>query len=194
MNRQEFIKKINDLKGAHFVTIFYETQVKMNKFAREKDKNGNKIPNPYFEKIMKRAKVNGQINFNYENAVNNRREKEGTDRDFQSKGLNWKNATKEHNKSIIEKDGKFYLQFRIIKVLDSEYFEKGTNKKIDKSQLKDYLPPSNNSGSQGVDEAIKIININIDNIKKFTLDKTSHIFEIIRREIKKILSEQRKNK
>lgn len=196
MNRMEFIHKIQNLKGAHFITIFYETPLRMNKFSNQKNPDGSKIPNPFLDRIIKKCKVNGQINFNYENAVNNRREKESLNPTFKSKGLNWSNASKGKNNSIILKDNVYYLQFRILKYLENELIDKKTGKPISKFELLDFLPPGKSDSTnynQGVKDDIKVITIKVDNIKKITINKTSHIFENIRKQIRKILLEMKGN-
>lgn len=58
---------IASVKGAKFATIVTKTDVKMT---------GGKS-NPYYGRVTKVARVHGMINWLYENAVNNKREKEG---------------------------------------------------------------------------------------------------------------------
>lgn len=67
-----------NVRGAKAVTIVTRTQPKLS--------GGKKCPYAGVEKV---STVNGMINFNYENSVNNQREREGNDEVFESASRQW---------------------------------------------------------------------------------------------------------
>lgn len=180
MNRQEFIKFVQNLKGATFVTVFLETKFKMKKFGLV---NGIKTSNPYYDQVIKKSSCNALINFDYEAGVNRLRDKlthsePGTSQ-FTAGKHTWSTADKPiiktgKNNSIIERDGKFYLQMRPQKWLGTQLFFQG--KPIDKSILKPFLSPETHKPESAQDAKQEIISPNLDNIKK-VIFKGSHVFE-----------------
>lgn len=179
MNRGEFIKFVQDLKGATFVTVTMVTKLKMNKNGIV---NGVKTPNPYFDQVTKKQTCNAIINFDYEAGVNRLRDKltgsePGTSQ-FKAGKHPWSTTEKPivktgKNNSIIERDGKFYLQMRPQTWLEKDLIYQG--KFIDEKVLAPFMPPKKVTTSP--DEAKNIIiSVNVDNIKKVVF-KGSHIFE-----------------
>lgn len=67
----ELAAKLRERRGAFMVTLTTNTDAR----SLKKDR-GTGEPNPY-GKIRKESQVNGIVNFNYENAVNRQREREG---------------------------------------------------------------------------------------------------------------------
>lgn len=67
-----------NVRGAKAVTIVARTKPKLS--------GGKKCPYAGVEKI---STVNGMINFNYENSVNNQREREGNEEVFESAPRQW---------------------------------------------------------------------------------------------------------
>jgi hypothetical protein len=159
---ETFIDLIKGSKGATFITFKAETAPKLPK------------SNPLHGRLTKRSEVNAQINFSYENAVNNRLQVEGKDADFKSSGLKW--GDKNHCNSVIEKDGNFYLQVRVLKSLESTYFIDG--KFVNKSEIKDNLPERKTcADSQGGEKEIIIRSYKISSIKEVTMNGFNYIIQ-----------------
>lgn len=159
---ETFIDLIKGSKGATFITFVAETAPKLPK------------SNPLHGRLTKKSEVNAQINFSYENAVNNRLQTEGKDADFKSSGLKW--GDKDHCNSIIENKGEFYLQVRVLKSLESEYYVDG--KLVRKEEIKDNLPERKSSAdSQGVDKEIVIRSYKVSNIRKVTMNGFNYIIQ-----------------
>lgn len=155
-----FVDLIKGSKGATFITFIAETTPKLPK------------SNPYHGRLTKRSEVNAQINFNYENAVNNRLQVEGKDKDFETKGLKW--GDKNYCNSIVENKGEFYLQVRVLKSLESEYFVDG--KLADKNEIKNHLPERKSyADAQGVEKEIVVRTYKISNIKEVTMNGFNYI-------------------
>lgn len=99
-----------------------------------------------------------QLNYSYENAVNNRLEREGKDRDFTAQSLPW-GVWFVTNKIIAHK-GKFYLRYYDYNnnVLNKAYFVNGepaTDEQL--AIIKEYEKASNKpSNTQGLSEAHEV--------------------------------------
>lgn len=86
------------VKGNTFVTVHTDTEVDLPK------------KNPFYG-LRRKAKRNGQIGFDYENAVNNRAAKEGLAADREAKPRKWGTVT--HDRLFVEHNGKYYLRLRL---------------------------------------------------------------------------------
>lgn len=102
------------INGASFCTVTTLTEPKMLKRG-----------NPFFGRVLKFAVRNCQFGYDYENAVNNRLEKEGKERSFSANSLPW-GAWVEPNKVIFHK-GNLYGRFYVAKgaVVKSQYLLDG---------------------------------------------------------------------
>ena len=109
-----------------------------------------------------------QLNYSYENAVNNRLEREGKDRDFKAQGLIWGKWFVANK--IIAHNGKFYLRYYDCntKALNKAYFVNG--EPATKEQLKNiekYEKAKNKpSKKQGLEEEheVKALTVAEENI------------------------------
>lgn len=96
----EFIKSLESVKGCTFCNIAYKTDVKAPKYLG-------------LGKVEKYVVVNGQFNYDYETAINNRLEKSGKERNFDGQKLPWGSWL--YPNKVIENKGKFYLRFYCVK-------------------------------------------------------------------------------
>ena len=159
---ETLVDLIKGTKGATFITFKAETKVKLNK------------SNPYFDRVTKQSEVNAQLNFNYENAVNNRRANEGKERDFQTKGLKW--GGKAHNNSVVENNGKLYLQVRVLKSLESIYQVDGKN--ISKDEATKIIPERKSyAAGQGVESEVIVRTYGIASIKEVTMNGIKYLIQ-----------------
>jgi hypothetical protein len=110
------IETIKNLKGCKIATITYQTIVK--------------LPKKYGIDgvVTKTAKMQCQLNYDYRNAVNNRLEKQGDEREFVAQSLPWGQWVEgQVNKLIEHKGDELYLRIYIMKNAKSEkaYFVNG---------------------------------------------------------------------
>ncbi len=98
MKIQDLVKIIERVKGCTFAEIEYISEVKLNK-GEITEIGGN---------VQKHVIGNVQLNYTYENAVNNRLEKQGGKRDFVAEKLPW-GEWLSFNKIIAHK-GEMYLR------------------------------------------------------------------------------------
>jgi len=159
------------VKGATFTQLHYVGVQKVKKTG-----NVDFLAHP----IIKKTNVNVLFNGSYENAVNNRLEKSGSERNFVSEPLPW-GEWKAVNKTIAHKDN-VYVRFYLHKNSNSkvEYWYNG--ELLEGKQLEDakaFFQGHSESARQseaGLDssEQCKPFTIQIDNVKQVTLKGKSY--------------------
>lgn len=135
--------------AATFISVDIETDPRMTKSN-----------NPYVGAI-KRVTLNGVINFDYTNSVNNQLQREGKDTDFVSKPRVW--GTWDGN--LITHNGEYYLNMKVDSSSDSIYVFNGTA--IDSTLVKPFLPKSSKPHTQAeLDKEVVVRDVKFDSIKK----------------------------
>ena len=147
----------NNNRGNEAINIVIRTVPKMKK-----------TDNPYFGQITKVSVMNVNINFDYENAVNNRLQKEGKSRDFQSAPRSW--GTPIAGTPLVVKEGtpNTYPNFRPIKTIEVKYFH-NDGREIAKSDLEPWLPNRSGSSRQGTDETVQVRTVDVANIQSIKM-------------------------
>jgi hypothetical protein len=150
------ITKLFPKTNAQFITIVTSTDV---------NKKMKKRNNPFQDHtITKRSRVNGIVNFRYQNSVNNQRKRESGSEDFESFPRKW-------GKHIIgtplieHKDNK-YLEMKVERVFDTTYFKDGkemTSEEV--TELKQYFYASGKS-RQGVEKEVILRDYRLDSIEE----------------------------
>jgi len=173
LTKNDFIDILMNTKGATPITFIANTDPKMVKKHRE-----TKTPNPYIGAI-KISKVNGIVNFKYEEGVNRRLEKEGKTPDFEAKE-NWHQAIVRPDGTLTplcehKQNGKKYLRFMPINAIETSFELDG--QPIDKEILKPYLPAHKPNTNQGLDKPMDFRTYDIDNIKQLKMNKIIYILK-----------------
>lgn len=140
----ELLNRFREVKQATILTVVMSTEVKLLKKSK---KDGR--PCPYVG-VRKRTTCQAMIGTNYENGVNNRREKEGLKRDFEAEEHSW--ATHTDDPVISVKGDQYYANMRIRKTLDVQYVCDG--KKFDRELLREFEPKKSTSSRQGVKDEV----------------------------------------
>ncbi len=153
----DLIAYIQSLTSEAVITIVTETEVKMNK----KDVETKKNPNPYLGAIRKAVQI-VKVNPNYQREVNDQREQEGKDADFEASSRKWGVSL---GNGIVEKNDKIYVSYIPVKTVESSYEFDG--EAIEYSELKKFIPEKKSSGNQGVENEVQFRVIAIENIKSF---------------------------
>jgi len=166
-----------ELKGANFVQVLTKTVPQMRKTA-----------NPFFGDIHKVSDTNCQIGWWYENAVNNRRQKEGNESVFSQKERKWgKHMINPINGQIskvmidhTKANGEYkqYVQLRTLSVKSTEYKHNSTNQPLTASEynvLQDHLSKRQKSKTQDVEKDIIVSDYSIDNILQITINQVRYI-------------------
>lgn len=166
---------INGIPSHRFITVTTETEPKMNKRG-----------NPYFGNIMKRTTANVSVNFDYENAVNNRQEKQTGERNFTAKERVWGGKVDNKTVSKVEANGdvKQYIALGYkSKPSSVEYFLKDSGETIHVDNIRMYFVSRPTSAQvaekQGVEEGTEVVyrNVKMGNVKEITYNDIHYIIK-----------------
>lgn len=161
------IELVENLKGCKIATITYQTIVK--------------LPKKYGIDgvVTKNAKMQCQLNFDYANAVNNRLEKQGDEREFEGKGMAWGSWVKGQENKLKEHKGELYLRIYLMKNAKSEkaYFVNGvpaTQEQISIIKVYEsskYQPIGTQAAVGLVENQVMPKDIKLSNILELKVDK-----------------------
>jgi hypothetical protein len=164
INRNEVANFFNAIKGCTAVTIEFQS---VDSKVRKTSRQDRTIRNPFEGNIEKWRKYNGMVNFDYENSVNRQRGREGVEGEFKTASRSWGGHTGD-NRVLIEKDGNFYIQLKLEKVVDQKYVRVDNGREIPQAELVDFLPaPRPSASRQGVERQVKPLSIAIANMIAF---------------------------
>lgn len=149
--------------GSQPVSIQYVTEPKINK-------EGKKL----FPNLIKIANIGGMIGYSYQNSVNNQLERESKEKNFVSQTL-WNGKGRRVNPYISEhiEKGDKYMTVKYQQSFMSLFLS--NNQLIDRSKVKPFLPVKYKNQSQGTDNEVIHLEININNIRKIKMRKTTYI-------------------
>ena len=149
--------------GAQPASVQYDTTPKLNKEGKLK-----------FGDVRKIANVGIMLGYNYQNSVNNQRERENEMKDFMAQQL-WRGKGKRLSPCLAkhEDKGTFYMSYKSQQTFKAFHFDSVLNF-IPVAILKPYFPVNNSAKYQGVEKAVYHREINIDNIKKLKFRKTTY--------------------
>lgn len=161
---KELANRLAEVKGATPITILAKTTPSMKMMA-----------NPFKSNVFKLARVNGLINWNYENSVNNQRAREEKEPDFESAPRQWGSLIK----MFVEKDGHLYLQIKVQNVLSTSYMDRYGKTLSDKDLeiLDKFLkipPPSN---TQDLDKEVICRDYALENILEAKFNNNVYIVQ-----------------
>lgn len=157
IGQSQAIEMLSGIRGAVAVTLVTSTEPKLRK------------GNP-FAGIRKVSRVNGMINFIYENAVNNQRGREGLDTDFQAEPRKWGERIRREDGTItplVEHKGKHYLELRIGQVFQSEFQVDG--KPVPREDVKPWEYTKSESSRQEVEKQVILRDYAIESIREMSL-------------------------
>ena len=149
--KDELIKLIDGISGTTFVGIDMVSEARMRK-----------TNNPYVGAV-KRTALSGQINYDYENAVNKQLQREGKGDIvpvFEAQPRKW--GVRQGN--WIEHKGEHYLSLKVLGNPSSVFEFEG--KQINEELLKDYMVESHKPHTQAeLDKEIVVRDIKLSNIR-----------------------------
>ena len=128
-----------------------------------------------FGEVTKLANVGIMIGYNYENSVNNQRERENELKDFMAQKL-WrgKGSRLSSALSVHNEKGTHYMSYKMQQTFKSFYFDSVLNF-IPKSLLKPFFPVNNTAKYQGVEKAVYHREIKVENIRKLKFRNTTYV-------------------
>ena len=173
ISKTQLIDRLMNLRGAKFATIVAETDPRMRKTG-----------NP-FVGATKISRVNGVVNWIYQNSVNNQRVRENQPLDnageveyFEPEPRRWGTRLKHdtgHVAPLVEHKGKHYLELKVERSLGHEYRLNGQT--LDPQDVAEFLPERKESARQRVDNPVILRDYSLDNIKTITIDGVEYTME-----------------
>jgi phage anti-repressor protein len=138
-------------------------------------KNLTKEGKQKFPELLHIAAVGAMIGYNYENSVNNQREREGIESDFQSKPL-WNGKGKHINAVLAThtETNEFYLVYKYQQSFRSIFVNNYTP--VPFAELKPFFKVSENK-NQGTETIIHHRLIKISNIRKVKMNKQEFVID-----------------
>ena len=163
MNKQSIIEMlINDGGSATFANMLAEVEEKQLK-------RGNPLATA---KVTKLVNYNMLLNANYTNMVNNRREKEGKEADFEAKENWFAKVNDGFNGSIVrnKKDHTaLYLFFACNNAKTEKYFVNGVEATPEQVEtIKQFKPATPKATNQGLENDVVVRTVKLNGIKEIT--------------------------
>jgi len=151
-------KVLRSVKGAKPVTITTKTDPGKSKAHKGK--------------CHKLSRVNGMVNWHYENSVNRQREREGLEQDFQVQPRKW--GMRIAGTPLVEHKGNLYLEMKVEKVLDTSYMlADGTPCK--REAVEQHLRPHRSPTNQGVTKSVILRDYRLDSITTLKMGGVQYI-------------------
>lgn len=169
INRNELeVRLREEIKGCRPVSIVINTVPQMNKKV-----DGQ--PNPLYGRVKKRAYHSVMVGFNYQNSVNNQRDREGKETDFVAESRAWGEHV-EGASALIYYNGQYYLSCKLERTIATQYLVDG--EVVDyETVVKPYMPVRKESSRQGVDKTVKPMNPFLKNIETITMNGETYVIE-----------------
>jgi hypothetical protein len=148
------------------------TFVAVRTAKKEKPLKKSRVTGEAFEgSVISESTYSAGLCYDYETAVNNRREREGKEADFHAESLpfgNWYNGSK----IIIEHNGKYYVRLTLNanNKPQKHYYLNG--KPVEFESIADVMPKPSGYGSdkQELEKQVKVINVALESIKKINMN------------------------
>lgn len=157
--------ELSTTKGAKFISLTTITVPDLSKDCS------------FRHDLFKVSYVNGIVNFHYETSVNNQREREGKEKDFEAMPRKWGTRLKDTPfVSHVLKSGehKLYLEVKIEKSLEHSYFQPSTRKIVPNDIVSQYLTKKSYS-NQGVEKEIILRDYDVKNILTISFDGNGYL-------------------
>jgi len=149
-------------RGAQAVTIIARTVPEMRK-----------TNNPWYGRTEKVARVNGMVNWRYENAVNNQRAREGNQEPFAAEPRKW--GQRIIGCPFVEYRGELYLEVKVERSIEYQYYVDG--KPVDAAVIAPYLPKRQESGRQDVERPVVLRDYKLATIEQIAIGGKLFVIE-----------------
>lgn len=148
ITQASLLAMLAEIRGATFATLVTATDARLKKTG-----------NP-FGSVRKVSRVNVCLGFQYENAVNRQRTREGSEADFEAAPRQWGERV---SPMIIQHKGKIYLETKVEKSLGTSYLD-STGKELSSEQVQPFLPTRSPSTRQETEKEILVRDYALESI------------------------------
>lgn len=173
----QFASLLMTIKLSAFAQVQSVTEPKLNKKNRE---TGEPMP---FKTVLNCRNLNVQLNYNYENQIIHREEKEGAENgSFEASEHSWARPLSEGalatRKSIEENDVKLiapdflYMPYVKVRVDSQKYIADG--REIDKAEIVPFMPPKSDYENQPIENKVRVEYMKLRSIKTFIYNGTEY--------------------
>lgn len=159
INQATLESMLADVRGATFATIITNTDPKLKK-------TGNTLGT-----VRKVSRVNVTLGFQYANAVNRQRTREGSEADFEASPRQW---GKKISPMMVEHKGKLYLETKVEKSLGYT-FQDASGKEIDSKLVEPFLPVRSRSDRQETEKEILVRDYALESIVGITFKGEDYV-------------------
>lgn len=135
---------------------------------------------PFKNDCIKISYFSGIVNWNYQNSVNNQRERESKETTFEAKPRKWGTRLKDSPfVSHVLKSGehKLYLEVKIEKTLGHYYYQKSTQSLYSENAIKPFLREKRNSGEQDLEKEIILRDYWVKNIAIISINNHNYMIK-----------------
>lgn len=163
----DLVDDLKDIRGAKFASLVLATEPKLKKTG-----------NPY-RGVTAISQVNVQLNYDYENAVNNQRTREGNNADFES-GSTWYVPLLREDGTYTpfgqhKDNGDLYVRARLLQNIgETEYYDEEGNQ-IPIESLQPFMPVKKPSDRHGTEKEIHARTYKLSSVQAVTVDHTLYI-------------------
>ena len=165
INEQELLTILMNVDKSTFVNLVTKTKVKMNK-----------TNNPYFDKVLKLTRSNYLIGNDYEKRVQTNEEKEGLEKDFESK----ENRVGVHvSKCVLfnEKLNTYYLQYELFKESKPQNEYQFEGNQIEKQLFESFMGKKSTTSRQEQERKVLFQTFKLSSIDEISLNGTKYIVQ-----------------
>ncbi len=148
------------VKGATFATLITETDARLRKTG-----------NPYGQ-IRKVSRVNVCLGFQYANAVNRQRTREGSEADFVAKPRQW--GERLPGTMLVKHEDKLYLETKVEKSLGYAFFDAAGNE-LTAEQVQPFLPSRSTADRQETAKEIIVRDYSLDSIRSLAMGGETYV-------------------
>lgn len=148
------------VKGATFATLITETDARLKKTG-----------NPFGD-VRKVSRVNVCLGFQYENAVNRQRVREGNEADFQAAPRQW--GERKPGTMLVEHKDKLYLETKVEHSLGYTFFDANGNE-LSAEQVEPFLPTRSESSRQDTDKEILVRDYALESIRSLAIGGETYV-------------------
>lgn len=161
--QEELIDFLKNFKSSKRVTMVTKTEVALNK----KDVDTKTIPSPWAKKPLYKVSIlEGEINFDYEDRVNDQLLIEGKKPGFQAAEAVWGQSL---SKSLDFHNEMYYLKVIPEANLVDPTYEEADGTKVLKEEFKAFVPKSNSTSRQGTKEEVPYRKYKLSSIIHFKI-------------------------
>ena len=156
----DFVSMLYSVRGATMVSFIASTEPNL--------KAGNPFPG-----LRKITKIGGVLNFNYQNAVNRQREREGIVADFVAEPRKW--GQRVEGTPIVTHNGKFYVEAKIERSEIMGYIMPDLSM-VDEHEVLNWLP-NRHSGRQAVEKTIILRDFAVENLRSMRIKGNEYVID-----------------